>query len=329
MDKIIAPRDAFGKALAELGKTNKDIFVINADVSKATKTEEFGQKFKDRYLNTGICEQNMVGIAAGLAWAGFIPVVSTFACFAPGRCYDQIRQSAAYSNLNVKIASTHPGLAVGADGAIHQCLDDIALMRELPNFVVLTPSDQVETRKALEKAIEYNGPVYLRIGRMECDILFKEEWNFEIGKGYVLKEGDDAALIAHGSAVQIIYAAAKELENRGIFVRVIDMPTIKPIDKDIILKAAKETKGIITMEDHFLNGGLFSSVCEVTSSYYPCRVAGIGINDTFGESGSRTELYGKYGLTKEHVIEKVNEMLKPGNLQPAVESKRDKGLQII
>lgn len=309
MDKIIAPRDAFGKALVELGGTNKDIFVINGDVSKATKTEEFGKKFNDRFLNTGICEQNMAGIAAGLAWAGFIPVMSTFASFAPGRCYDQIRQSIAYSNLNVKIASTHPGIAVGADGAIHQSLDDIAIMRELPNFVVLTPSDQIETRKALIKAIEHKGPVYLRIGRMECDILFKKDWDFEIGKGYVLKEGDDVTLIAHGSAVQIIYKAAEVLEGRGIYVRVIDMPTIKPIDKDIIIKAAAETKGIVTMEDHFLNGGLFSAVCEVTSNYHPCKVFGIGVNDTFGESGDRYELYKKYGLTKEHVIEKVNQII--------------------
>lgn len=300
---LLAPRDMYGKTLVELGEKKSNIFVLNADVSKATKVEEFGNMFKNNYLNVGICEQNMASIAAGLARAGFIAIMSTFVSFAPGRCYDQIRQSIAYSNLNVKIASTHPGLSVGADGAIHQGLEDIALMRELPNFIVLTPSDSVQTRKAVIKAVEYDGPVYIRIGRMECPILFHEDWEFEIGKAYTIRQGADITLIAYGSMVHIIYEAAIELEKMGVNARVIDMATIKPIDKDVIIKAAKETKGIITAEDHSIYGGLYSAVCEVTSSFSPCRVKGIAVEDTFGESGKPLDLYEKYGLTKEHVIE--------------------------
>jgi transketolase len=306
---LLAPRDMYGKILAELGETNPDIFVLNADVAKATKVEKFASKFNERYLNVGICEQNMASIAAGLARAKFIPVMSTFACFSPGRCYDQIRQSIAYSNLNVKILSTHPGLSVGADGAIHQGLEDIALMRELPNFIVLAPSDSVETKKAIVKAIEHIGPVYVRIGRMECPVLFHEEWNFEIGKSYTLKEGLDLTLIAHGSMVHIIYEAANELEKKGVNVRVIDMPSIKPIDKKTVIRAAEETKGIIIAEDHSIFGGLYSAVCEITSNYSPCRVRGIAVQDTFGESGKPLELYKKYGLTKEHIIEVAMELL--------------------
>lgn len=309
MSKIVAPRDVYGKTLLELGEKNKDIFVLNADVSKATKTEEFGRKFSDRYLNVGIAEQNMIGIAAGLARAGFIPVASTFACFAPGRCYDQIRQSISYSNLNVKVISTHPGLAVGADGAIHQSLDDIALMRVLPNFAVLAPSDEIETKKAIIKAIEHDGPVYVRVGRKECPILFDESLEFEIGKSYTLKDGKDITLIAHGSMVPVIYEAGVELEKLGISARVISMPSIKPIDKDAIVKASKETGKIITAEDHFIYGGLYSAVCEVTSSTSPCIAKGIAVMDTFGESGAPDDLYKKYGLTKENIIDTAKTLL--------------------
>ncbi len=310
MNNIMAPRDMFGETLLELGKINSNIFVINADVSKATKTEEFAENFSDRYINVGISEQNMVGVAAGLARVGFISIISTFASFAPGRCYDQIRQSIAYSNLNVKVASTHPGLAVGPDGAMHQCLDDIALMRELPNFIVLATSDQIETKKAVIKAIEHNGPVYIRIGRMECPIYFKEDWDFEIGKAYTLKDGSDITLMAHGSMVHVICEAADGLEKEGISVRVIDMPSIKPIDTKAIIKAAMETRGIVVAEDHFIYGGLYSAVCEVTSNFSPCIVKAIGVQDTFGESGSPLELYKKYGLTKERVIFEVKQILK-------------------
>ncbi|EOD00009.1 transketolase family protein [Caldisalinibacter kiritimatiensis] len=309
MTKIMAPRDMHGKVLEELGEENDKIFVLSGDLAAATKVVYFGRKFPDRFLNVGIAEQNMIGIAAGLARVGFIPIVSTFACFAPGRTYDQIRQVIAYSNANVKIMSTHPGLAIGMDGAIHQSLDDIDLMRELPNLVVLAPSDEISTKKAIIKAIEHNGPVYVRIGRKECPTHFSEDKEFEIGKGYTLKGGNDITFMAHGSMVDIMYKAAVEMEKMGVSVRVIEMPSIKPIDKELILKAATETKGIVTGEDHFLYGGLYSAVCEVVSSKIPCIVKGVAVNDTFGESGKPDELYKKYGLTKENVIEKAKEIL--------------------
>lgn len=309
MGNIVAPRDAFGKVLLELGKKNDKIFVLSGDLAAATKTSYFRSRFPNRFINVGISEQNMVGMAAGLARAGFIPIVSTFACFAPGRTYDQIRQLIAYSNTNVKIMSTHPGLAIGMDGAIHQSLDDIALMRELPNMVVLTPSDEISTRKAVIKAIEHNGPVYVRIGRKECTVHFPENEEFEIGKGYTLKQGNDITLMAHGSMVDIMYQAAIDLDKKGISARVIEMSSIKPVDQELILKAAVETKAIITGEDHFLYGGLYSVVSEVVSSKNPCIVKGVAVNDTFGESGKPDELYKKYGLTKEKVIEKVKEII--------------------
>lgn len=307
MNKIVAPRDIFGKTLVELGETNERLFVLNADISAATKTDKFGERFKDRFINVGISEQNMAGVAAGLARVGFIPVMSTFACFAPGRCYDQIRQSIAYSNLNVKIASTHPGLSVGMDGAIHQSLDDLGMMRMLPNFTVLAPSDQIQTRKAVIKAVEHEGPVYIRIGRMECPVLFREEWEFQIGKAYTLKEGADATLIAHGSMVQVIYEAALALEKQGIKARVLDMPSIKPLDVESIKKAARETGVIVTVEDHFIYGGLFSAVCETVAGL--AQVRGIAVKDVFGESGAPWDLYQKYGLTADNVIKEVIDAL--------------------
>lgn len=309
MSRIMAPRDMYGKVLLEIGEKNKNVFVLNADVSKATKTEEFGKKFPDRFLNVGISEQNMIGIAAGIARAGLIPIASTFACFVPGRCYDQIRQSVSYSNLNVKIISTHPGLAVGADGAIHQSLDDIALMRALPNFIVLTPSDEIETKKAVIKAIDHDGPVYVRVGRKECPIYFNENTEFEIGKAYTLREGNDITFIAHGAMVPVVYEASVELGKRGIKARVISMATIKPIDEKAIIKASKETGKIITVEDHFLYGGLYSAVSEVTSSNSPCIVKGIAVMDRFGESGAPDALYEKYGLTSEHVIYEAERLI--------------------
>ncbi|WP_055666577.1 transketolase family protein [Desnuesiella massiliensis] len=309
MAKYMAPRDTFGKALAEIGEYNDKLYVLNADLAAATKTDIFAKRFPDRYLNVGISEQNMVGIAAGLARTGFTAVMSTFACFAPGRCYDQIRQSIAYSNLNVKIMSTHPGLSVGMDGAIHQCLDDIALMRELPNFTVLTPSDEVETRKAVEKAIEHKGPVYVRIGRMECPILFKEQWEYEIGRFYTLKEGKDITFIAHGSMVSRAYEASLKLEEKGVSARVLIASSIKPMDEDAIIMASKETGRIVTAEDHFLSGGLFSSVAETVSKNHPCFLEGVAVEDSFGESGQPEELYEKYGLTVDKILDKAYKLL--------------------
>jgi transketolase len=310
MSAIVAPRDMFGETLVELGAANELLFVVDADISPATKTKKFSERFPERYLTVGISEQNMAGVAAGLARVGFVPVMSTFACFAPGRCYDQIRQSIAYSNLNVKIAATHPGLSVGRDGAIHQSLDDLGMMRMLPNFVVLAPSDQVQTRKAMIKAVEQNGPVYIRIGRMECPILFNADWEFEIGKAYTLKEGSAVTLIAHGSMVQVIYQAAQDLEERGISARVLDMPTIKPLDRTAVSRAEQETKLLVTVEDHFLYGGLYSAVCEAVAGRTPVR--GLAVNDCFAESGAPQELYQKYGLTREKVVGTVIEALNGG-----------------
>lgn len=307
MNEIMAPRDIFGHTLVEIGEVNEGLFVVNADLSAATKTNKFGERFGERFINVGISEQNMVGVAAGLARVGFTPVMSTFACFAPGRCYDQIRQSIAYNNLNVKIASTHPGLSVGLDGATHQSLDDLGMMRALPNMTVLAPSDQVQTRKAVIKAVEHEGPVYLRIGRMESPVFFREEVEFEIGKAYILKDGTDVTLVAHGSMVGVIYEAARILEGKGVQARVVDMPTLKPLDRETIIKAAQETKAIVTVEDHFLYGGLYSAVCEVVTGLAPVR--GIAVQDRFGESGAPEELYKKYGLTPNNVVEEVIHVL--------------------
>lgn len=309
MDKIMAPRDMYGKTLLELGEQNLRIFVLNADVAAATKVGSFGAKFKERYINVGICEQNMVGVAAGLARSGYIPIMSTFACFAPGRCYDQLRQSVSYSNLNVKVISTHPGLAVGMDGAIHQSLDDIALMRELPNFIVLTPSDEIETRKAVIAAIEYEGPVYVRVGRKECKKLFNENEEYLIGKAYKIVHGEDLSILAHGSMVQVAYDSSMVLKKIGINARVINITSIKPIDVETIISCAKETKGIITAEDHFKYGGLYSTVCEVISEKCPCIVKSVSVNDIFGESGAPDKLYEKYGLTVNNIVNKAKEIM--------------------
>ncbi|TCL76896.1 transketolase [Hydrogenispora ethanolica] len=304
-----APRDSFGQTLVELGETHPELFVLNADVAKATKTEAFAARFPDRYLNVGIAEQNMAGVAAGLARSGLVPVMSTFACFAPGRCYDQIRQSIAYSNLNVKIAATHPGLSVGMDGAIHQSLDDLALMRALPGLVVLAPSDAVQTRKALIRAVEHQGPVYLRIGRLECPNLFPAAEDFVIGKAYTLRDGSDVTLIAHGATVQLVWAAAAELERSGVSVRVLDMPSLKPLDREALRRAARETGRIVTVEDHWLCGGLYSAVCEELAAGGPCRIRGIGVGDVFGESGAPGALYAKHGLTQERLLQEVARLL--------------------
>lgn len=304
-----APRDVFGKVLLEMGEKNPRLFVVNPDVADATKTKSFGEKFKDRYINVGICEQNAIGITAGLARAGFIPIVSGFASFIPGRCYDEIRQSIAYSNLNVKIISTHPGLSIGMDGAMHQSLDDIALMREIPNFVVLAPSDQYETRKAILKAVEYEGPVYIRVGRMECEDIYDDNFNFCIGKSQVIEDGKDITLMAHGIMVNAIKNAAAELKNIGIACRVIDMYSIKPVDEEQIIKAAEETRRIITVEDHWIYGGLFSTVSEITSKKCPCHVDGIAVMDKFGQSGSAGELFEEYHLTIKDIISRAINLL--------------------
>ena len=309
MTNMIATRDAYGEALKELGGLNKDIVVLDADLSGSTKTGIFKKAYPERFFNVGIAEQNLMATAAGLAAAGKIPFASTFAVFATGRAYEIIRNSICYPKLNVKIAATHAGLMVGEDGATHQALEDLSLMRSLPNMVVLNPADAVETKQCIYKAAEYNGPVYIRLGRSKVPVIFDENYKFEMGKGVELRKGNDITIIATGVMVEKALLAAEELSKDGISARVIDMCTIKPIDKDIIIKAANETKGIVTVEEHNIIGGLGSAVAEVVVENKPTHVERIGVMDTFGESGDGNKLLEKYGLSVENIIKKVKMIL--------------------
>lgn len=302
---MIATRDAYGEALKELGGINKDIVVLDADLSGSTKTAVFKKEYPDRFFNVGIAEQNLVGIAAGLASAGKVPFASTFAMFASGRAFEVIRNSVCYPKLNVKIAATHSGLTVGEDGATHQALEDISLMRSLPNMVVLNPADAVETKQCIAEAAEYDGPVYIRLGRSKTPVIFDETYKFEIGKAVELKEGSDVTIIATGIMVDKALKASEVLAKDGISARIINMSTIKPIDTDIIIKAAKETKGIVTVEEHSIIGGLGSAVSEVIVENHPTKVLRIGTMDSFGESGDGEKLLEKYGLTIESIVEKA------------------------
>lgn len=305
----IATREAYGKALVKLGKINDDVVVLDADLSKSTKTNDFCKAYPNRFFNMGIAEQNLVGAACGFAAAGKIPFASTFAMFATGRAFEVIRNSACYPKLNVKICATHAGITVGEDGGSHQSVEDISLMRSIPNMTVLVPADGVEAEKMIFAAAEFNGPMYVRLGRSAVPTLFNEDYNFEIGKGVVLKEGNDATIIACGMMVNEAILAADMLKEENINVRVINMSTIKPIDTELIIKAAKETKAIVTAEEHSIIGGLGSAVSEVVSENCPTIVKKVGINDCFGESGTPAELLEKYGLTAKHIVEKVKEAL--------------------
>ncbi len=305
----MATRDAYGKALAELGGRNPDVVVLDADLSRSTKTGDFYDVYPDRFFNIGIAEANMMGIAAGFATAGKIPFASTFAIFGTMRAADQVRNSICYPNLNVKIALTHAGITLGEDGASHQTVEDIAVMRALPNMTVIVPADGEETMQAVNAAAEYVGPVYLRLGRPKVPAVFDSSYKFEIGKGVVVHEGDDVAVIACGVMLSPAIEAARELAGEGISVRVINMPTIKPIDRDLIIAAARETKGIVTAEEHSIIGGLGAAVAEVVSETAPTRVLRVGVMDTFGESGKPDQLLVKYGLTKEHIVRKIKEIV--------------------
>ena len=305
----IATREAYGKALVKLGKINDDVVVLDADLSKSTKTNDFCKAYPNRFFNMGIAEQNLVGAACGFAAAGKIPFASTFAMFATGRAFEVIRYSACYPKLNVKICATHAGITVGEDGGSHQSVEDISLMRSIPNMTVLVPADGVEAEKMIFAAAEFNGPMYVRLGRSAVPTLFNEDYNFEIGKGVVLKEGNDATIIACGMMVNEAILAADMLKEENINVRVINMSTIKPIDTELIIKAAKETKAIVTAEEHSIIGGLGSAVSEVVSENCPIIVKKVGINDCFGESGTPAELLEKYGLTAKHIVEKVKEAM--------------------
>ena len=305
----IATRDAYGKALVKLGQINDNVVVLDADLSKSTKTNDFCKSFPNRFFNMGIAEQNLIGAACGFATAGKIPFASSFAMFATGRAFEVIRNSVAYPKLNVKICATHAGLTVGEDGASHESIEDIAIMRSIPNMTVLVPADGVETEKMIFEAAKYNGPVYVRLGRSAVPTLFDENYKFEIGKGNVVREGNDASIIACGIMVNEAIIAYDILKSEGINVRVINMSTIKPIDKELIIAAAKETGVVVTAEEHSIIGGLGSAVSEVISEECPVLVKKVGVKDTFGESGAPNELLKKYGLTAQDIVNSVKEAI--------------------
>jgi len=309
--KKIATRESYGNALKELAREHSNIVVMDADLAEATKTNIFKKEFPNRHFDCGIAEQNMLSAAAGLSTVGVVPFVSSFAMFAAGRAFEQIRNSIAYPKNNVKICATHAGISVGEDGASHQCCEDIALMRTLPNMVVMCPADDVEARAAVKAAYEYQGPVYMRLGRLAVPVFHEEEgFEFEIGKGKVLHEGNDITIIANGLMVKEAMDAAKILEEKGVGVRVINMCTIKPLDDELVLKAAKETGRIITAEEHSIIGGLGEAVCSLLSEKCPTPVKRVGVNDEFGFSGPANDLLKEFGLSAEHLVEVVEEFLK-------------------
>ncbi len=305
-----ATRESYGATLVELGKEREDIVVLEADLSKATKSEMFAKAFPERFVNVGIAEQNMVGMAAGLASIGKVTFATTFAVFAAGRAFEVIRNSVCYPKANVKIAATHAGITVGPDGGSHQAIEDIALMSSLPNMVVLSPADDIEACKCVKAAAEIDAPVYLRFGRIALDDIYTDEYDFQIGKGNELMAGDDVAIISTGIMVHKSLRAAKELKEEGINARVINMATIKPIDEEIIIKAAKETKGIVTVEEHSIIGGLGDRVSAVVCENAPTVVKKIGVQDVFGESGSPDALLEKHGLTVENIKETVKNIVR-------------------
>ena len=304
--KKIATRESYGNALAQYGAEYPNLVVLDADLAAATKTGIFKKAFPERHIDCGIAECNMVGIAAGLATTGKIPFVSSFAMFAAGRAFEQIRNSVGYPHLNVKIGATHAGISVGEDGATHQCNEDIALMRTIPGMVVINPSDDVEAKAAVKAAIDHDGPVYLRFGRLAVPVINDNpDYKFELGKGVVLREGKDITLIATGLCVSETLEAAKLLEADGIDAKVINIHTIKPLDEELVVAAAKETGKVVTIEEHSVIGGLGSAVCDALCANHPTPVYKIGINDTFGESGPAVELIKKYGLEAQSIYEKV------------------------
>ena len=300
-----ATRDAYGKALVELGEKNKNVVVLDADLAAATKTGAFKKAFPERFFDTGIAESNMMSLAGGLATTGFTVFASTFAMFAAGRAFEQVRNTIAYPHLNVKIGATHAGISVGEDGASHQCCEDIALMRSIPGMVIINPADDIEARAAVFAAAEHDGPVYMRFGRLAVPRVFDENYKFEIGKAVTLKEGTDVTIIATGLMVNEAIEAAKTLEEEGISVELINMHTIKPLDNEAVIKAAKKTGCIVTAEEHNIIGGLGSAVSEVVAEEYPVPVVRVGVNDEFGKSGPAVELLHLYGLDAKNIVEKA------------------------
>ena len=308
--KRIATRESYGAALVELGKKNENIVVLDADLAASTKTGMFQKQFPDRHFDCGIAEANMMSIAAGLAAAGKIPFASSFAMFAAGRAYEQVRNSIGYPHLNVKIGATHAGISVGEDGATHQCNEDIALMRSIPGMTVINPADDVEARAAVFAAAEYEGPVYLRFGRLGVPVLFDEQtYHFEWGRIVTLRDGSDVTIAATGLMVERALQAADVLAQQGISARVLDVHTLKPIDRDTILKAAAETRGIVTAEEHSVIGGLYSAVCETVCGEVPCRVKPVAVMDVFGSSGPALDLLELDGLNAETIVAKALELM--------------------
>lgn len=308
--KKIATRESYGNALVELGKKHENLVVLDADLAEATKTAVFKKEFPERHIDCGIAECNMMGIAAGIATTGKVPFASTFAMFAAGRAFEQIRNSIGYPHLNVKVAATHAGISVGEDGATHQCNEDIALMRTIPGMVVINPSDDVEARAAVEAAYDHEGPVYLRFGRLAVPVINdKPGYRFEIGRGIMLKRGRDVTIVATGLCVSAALEAAELLKEDGVDAEVINIHTIKPIDEELLIGSAGKTGKVVTVEEHSVIGGLGSAVCDVLSEQFPVPVYKIGIRDTFGESGPAADLLRKYGLDGEGIRTQVAEWL--------------------
>ena len=301
-----ATRQSYGETLLELGKENENIVVFDADLASATKTDLFAKEFPDRFFDMGIAEQNMISTAAGISTCGKIPYASTFAVFAAGRAYDQIRNSICYPNLNVKICATHAGITVGEDGATHQMIEDISLMRTLPNMTVISTSDDIQTKWAVKEISKLKGPVYLRLSRLATPIIYDENQKFEIGKAIQIGEGTDGTIFATGVTVSEALKAQESLKEKGINVRVIDIHTIKPIDREIIIKCAKETKKLISIEDHNVIGGLGSAISEVLTDEYPTKLIRLGVNDTFGKSGKAEELMKHFGITATNIEMQFN-----------------------
>ena len=309
--KKIATRESYGNALVELGKEKEDLVVLDADLAAATKTGIFKKAFPERHIDCGIAEANMTGIAAGMSTCGYVPIISTFAMFAAGRSFEQVRNSIGYPHLSVKIGATHAGISVGEDGATHQCNEDLALMREIPGMVVINPSDDIEAKAAVRAAYEHAGPVYLRFGRLAVPVINdRPDYHFEIGKGVVLKEGTDVTIFATGLCVSSALEAAEKLKEDGIDAEIVNIHTIKPIDRELVIASAKKTGKVVTAEEHSVIGGLGSAVAEVLSEEAPTKLLRIGVGDVFGESGPAKELVAKYGLDGTGIYEKVKKFVK-------------------
>ena len=306
--KKVATRDSYGAALAALGAEHPDLVVLDADLAGATKTGVFKKAFPDRHFDFGIAEGNMMAAAAGMAAAGLVPFASSFAMFAAGRAFEQVRNSIGYPNLNVKISATHGGISVGEDGASHQCCEDFALMRSIPGMTVICPADDIEAKAAVKAAYEYEGPVYLRFGRLAVPVFHSEDYQFVIGKGEVIRDGTDVAIIANGLMVYEAIQAGEALKEAGINACVINMPTIKPLDEELVLSAAKKCGKVITCEEHSIIGGLGEAVCSLLSEKLPTPVRRIGVNDEYGHSGPAAALLKQFGLSAEHIVEVAKEL---------------------